>query len=101
MPFFKVIVEGSNLSIPSEQTESPIAGFFTSRVVWASNKLAAEAKAVRSVEKLWAEPAYVSQPSASKLVLAVSKSTPASIWQWLAAPNKGHTFFPAEDPRGA
>ena len=97
MPFFTVLIEGSDLRIPGEPGSSPIVGFFTSRVVWSHTKASAESKVLRSVEKLWAEGSYSAQPSASQLKLSVSESGPASLKQWLVAPRKGHTFFPEEN----
>lgn len=98
MPFFRVLIEGSNLSIPGEAGGSPIVGFFTSRVVWSDTKANAESKVLHSVEQLWASGSYAAKPSASQLKLSVSESGPASLGQWFSAPRKGHSFFSAENP---
>jgi len=100
MPFFCVIVEGSNLCIPGALNEPSIAGFFTSRVVWAPDRKTAEAKALRSVRDVWASGSCADQPSAGQLELAVSESNPSSFHRWLLAANKGHAFFPAENDDG-
>jgi hypothetical protein len=96
MPFYRVLIEGTNLRIPGEQNQPPIVGFFTTRVVWSSTQASAEAKAMQSVRQLWAMGSYGSQPSAKQLKLAVSESGPSTLWRWLSAPNKGHAFFAAE-----
>jgi hypothetical protein len=96
MPFFLVVIEGSNLCIPGEQDEPPIAGFFTSRFVWAADIGNAEGKALRSVRNAWESGGYAKQPTAGQLRLAVTESSPSSFRQWLQGPSKGHTFFPAE-----
>ena len=97
MPFFQVLIEGANLSIPGESDGDPIVGFFTSRIVWSSNLARAEAKALESVKQLWCAGSYAQQPSAAQLVLSVSESAPATLRQWLSAPNKGHAFFSAAE----
>lgn len=97
MPFFHVLIEGTNLCIPGQEDhELPIVGFFTSRVVWALELRAAEAKALQNVRDVWVRGDCAKQPTSDQLVLAVSESSPSSLRQWLLAPNKGHVFFPME-----
>lgn len=101
MPFYRVLIEGSNLDIPNEVGDPPIVGFFTSRVLWSNSKADAEIKALNSVKQLWERGGYFTKSSAGQLALSVSESGPASLWQWLTAPNKGHAFFAAESAREA
>ena len=101
MPFFLVMIEGTNLSIPSEAEQAPIVGFFTSRVVWSSTLAKAEIKALASVRRLWETGSYARQPSSKQLVLSVSESAPSTLRQWLSAPNSGHTFFAENEPSEA
>jgi hypothetical protein len=96
MPFFRVLIEGSNLCIPGEQDEPPLAGFFTSRVVWATDMGNAEGKALGFVRDAWENGDYAKQPTSGRLELAVTESSQSSFRQWLRGPNKGHTFFSAE-----
>lgn len=96
MPFFHVLVEGTNLCIPGQVGELPIVGFFTSRIVWATDTKAAEVKALEAVRDVWVSGSCAAQPTSDQLVLAVSESNPSSFGQWLRAPNKGHMFFPME-----
>lgn len=93
MPFFVVLIEGTNLAIPGEGGEPPIIGFFTSRVVWSRTKCQAEMAVLKSVRQLWSSGTYAKQPSAGKLVLSVSESGPSTFRQWLSAPRGGHAFF--------
>lgn len=97
MPFFHVLIEGTNLCIPGkEEHDAPIVGFFTSRVVWAPELKAAEAKALRIVRDVWARGDCARQPTSNQLVLAVSQSGLSTARRWFLAPNKGHVFFPKE-----
>lgn len=96
MPFFHVLIEGTNLCITGEEDQLPIVGFFTSRVVWAGDLKAAEAKALRNVRDVWTRGDCADQPTAEQLSLAVSESSSSSFRQWLLAPNKGHVFFQME-----
>ena len=66
MPFFNVLVEGSNLFIPSRDGEPPVVGFFTSRVVWASEVRKAEQKALRSVRDEWQTGEYARHPTSDR-----------------------------------
>jgi hypothetical protein len=94
MPIFHVLLEGSNLCIPGQQSGPPLVGFFATRVVWARGIADAEAKAIRSVQKAWEHGVYAKQPTSGQLKLTVSESGAASLRHWLRAPNKGHVFFP-------
>lgn len=96
MPFFHVLLEGSNLCIPGRSGEAPSVGFFTTRVVWARCIADAEAKALRYVRKAWEHGVYANQPTSDQLTLTVSQSGPSSLGGWLSAPNKGHVFFPED-----
>lgn len=97
MPFFHVLIEGTNLCIPGKgEHEAPIVGFFTSRVVWAPGLKAAEAKALRIVRDVWVRGYCARLPTSDQLVLAVSQSGLSSVRRWFLAPNKGHVFFPKE-----
>lgn len=99
MPFFNVLVEGSNLFIPSRDGEPPVVGFFTSRVVWASEVRKAERKALRSVRDEWQTGEYARYPTSDRLQLAASEVSRSSFSRWLGAANKGHVFFPADPDR--
>jgi hypothetical protein len=96
MPFYRVVVERTNLHIPVGADRPPLVGFFTTRVVWSSTLKDGESKALQSVRNLWSSGRYASQPSASLLSLAVSESGPSTLSAWLRATNHGHAFFPAE-----
>lgn len=96
MPFFHVLLEGSNLCIPGQLGEAPSVGFFTTRVVWARGIEDAEGKALRSVKKAWEHGVYAKQPTSEQLKLRVSESGPSSLGRWLRAPNRGHVFFPED-----
>jgi hypothetical protein len=96
MPFFSVLMEGSNLRIPGGNGEPPIAGFFAARVVWAADTRTAEDKALRSVRDAWVNGGYASQPTSSQLDLAVSETKLSSLRGWLDASNRGYTFFSVE-----
>lgn len=96
MPFFNILVEGSNLFIPGRDGDPPVVGFFTSRVVWASAVHKAEQKALQSVRDEWQTGEYARHPTSDRLQLATSEVSPSSFSRWLSAPNKGHVFFPAD-----
>jgi len=96
MPFFHVLLEGSNLCIPGQPGEAPSVGFFTTRVVWARGIEDAEGKALRSVKKAWEHGVYAKQPTSEQLKLRVSESGPSSLGRWLRAPNRGHVYFPED-----
>ena len=98
MPFYRVLIEGNNLRISGEKGAPGIAGFFTTRIVYATSRHEAEDRALASVRSEWQEPKYAKQPGAQNLSLAVSEVGKSGFIQWLRAPNKGHTFFSAASP---
>lgn len=95
MPFFRFLLEGTNLQIPVEGA-TPVIGFFTTRVVWANTRAEAEAKALQSVRDLWTTGRYAATPSAAQLTITGSETGPANLWSWLRAPSTGHAFFASE-----
>ena len=53
MPFFRVMLSGTGISIPSEDGSAPVVGFYTTRDVYASNVEQATTKATDLVLKHW------------------------------------------------
>lgn len=101
MPFFSVLIEGSNQCIPGQGDEPPAVGFFTSRIVWARELRMAARKAVQAVRDDWRTGSCARQPTADQLKLVVSESSLSSVFRWVFGPNKGHVFFSADPEDGA
>lgn len=95
MPFFSVLIEGNGLRIGAADEGPPIAGFFTSRVVWADSPAAAERIAMDGVAKEWSLEPYASQPGAQSLSLRSSESRPVGFIRGLVERPSGFTFFSA------
>ncbi len=98
MAFYRVLVEGTNLRIPGEGTNPGIAGFFTTRVVYAATAHAAEKKALELVRLEWQRPEYSNQPSAASLALSVSEVGASTFLKWFTTANRGFTFFSGQVP---
>ena len=96
MPFFRVLLQGTNLQMRETAGDRAITGFFTTRFVAAPSLAIAESKAILSVRRLWLSPKFATRPGALELQLTVSESSPCSAWQWLRAHNKGHSFYEKE-----
>jgi hypothetical protein len=97
MSFFSVLIEGNGLSFGSSVEEPDIAGFFTTRVVWAKTPEQAGHKAIELVLQEWRTEPYVSQPGAKNLTLIVSECHPVGFVSGLFNRPSGFTFF-ASDP---
>ena len=101
MAFYRVLVEGSNLKIPGNGSSPGIAGFFTTRVVYAATSPSAENKALELVRQEWQKPEYAGQPSAHGLALKVAEVGTTTLLSWLGTPNRGFTFYSNELPSEA
>ena len=53
MPFFRVMLSGTGISLPCEEGSAPIVGFYTTRDVYASSIEQAVRKATDLVLKHW------------------------------------------------
>ena len=96
MPFFKVLVQGRNLRMGVAGSGRLITGFFATRFVLAPSIAVAESEALLSVRRLWLTPEYAARTGAVGLQLTVSESSLCSVWQWLKASNRGHSFYEIE-----
>lgn len=97
MPFFSVLLEGTGLGCSSSNEELPVAGFFTTRVVWARSRDEAERRATEEVVQEWSVEPYVSHPGAKSLSLAVSECDEVGFMRGLVNRPSGFTFFAAEE----
>jgi hypothetical protein len=97
MPFYRVLLEGNGLCIDSSDEAPPIAGFFTTRVVWAKAAESAGRAAIDLVAREWRTEPYVSQSGAASLSLAVSECAPVGFIHGLISRPSGFSFFSAEE----
>jgi hypothetical protein len=97
MPFYAVLLHGEGVHMPCSDGGRPIAGFYTSRVVWARTESLACEKALQLVRMLWESVAYKVQNQGRSPILSVESCERATIARWLSAPKKGHTFYPEEE----
>ncbi len=93
MRFYSVLIEGNGLSLGKSVEEPDIAGFFTTRVVWAKCPERAGQSAVELVMQEWGVERYVSHPGARSLFLTVSECHPVGFVSGLFNQPSGFTFF--------
>jgi len=97
MPYFKVILSGRGIDLPSE-SDSAI-GFFTTRLVRSTDSTSAESLAKDLVLSEWRPGGtYAKANRGSQPVLSVEQSFPVG---WLAgafgSKDSGYTFYCHED----
>ncbi|MBE7366208.1 hypothetical protein [Ramlibacter pallidus] len=58
MPYYRVMLHGTGIRVPSEGSGEDIIGFYTTRLVRASSEAEAERNACRNVETQWTTEEY-------------------------------------------
>ena len=101
MPFFRVMLHGTGIEVPSvEGDEPPIVGFYTSRDVTASDEGVAVRAAADLVKAEWVSGDYADANRGSVPELAPEGVTRIGLFaRWLSR-TRGYTFYaadPAED----
>ncbi len=95
MARFRVLIEGSGIELPRDESRSEvIRGFFVSRVVSASNPEAAAARATAVIAFDWSSGRFSELNSSPKL--SVAEVRRAGVWEWLRARNTGYAFHPGK-----
>jgi hypothetical protein len=97
VPYFKVLVNGRALRIPGAEGEPDIRGFFTTRVVRASNGDEAAERAVEAVRETWSTEPFAKANRSQVPVLRADEVHSSSFLESLRTPGKGYTFYTEED----
>ena len=95
MAFYKVIVHGTGISVPSD-AGSPLIGFYTTRAVRAGSAEEAVVKAKASVAALWSSQEYAEKNAGEPPTLETEAVAEISRWAAFKIPNKGHVFYGVE-----
>jgi len=93
LPYFKVMLEGKGIDIPSEENGPPITGFFTTRLVRASTIEEAEEKAKTMILTEWASGDYARANKGSFPSLTVSSMEKTSFIESLKSKYSGYSFY--------
>jgi len=96
MPFFCVLIEGSNICILGQGDAPSMTGFFSSQVLWASSARDAERKALQSIRLTWNRGVDTKHLNSIQPNLNVSETSRSTFSQWLFHSNSGNVFFPDE-----
>ena len=94
MPFFRVRVEGTGISVPMGDSEA--VGFFATRAVRARSEAEAVTKVRSMIQAAWTTGKYAAWSRGVAPAIRVE-----GVWQspWLRNvlfKNHGHVFYPAE-----
>jgi len=76
----------------------PIIGFYTTRVVKAESRSAAEEKAKGDLSEEWTSEPYVSSNSGALPTLIVESVKVVRFFDWLRSKNRGYSFYADQDP---
>jgi len=99
MPYFKVILSGSGIEYPFEDASAPVIGFFTTRVVRASNRGHAQLLAKNLVLSDWqAGGIYAAANRGRVPSLAVEKCFPIGRFAGIFGRKPGgYSFYQHDD----
>ena len=90
MPFFSVLVEGSEINIDIGSDKA--SGFFVSRVVFAKSKAAASSAAIAAVSKEWTDGPHRQFGVCPRLI--ATETSQLSFLTGLLARRQGYVFHP-------
>lgn len=93
MPYFKVMLEGNGIDIPSEENEHSITGFFTTRLVRAATTEEAEEKAKTMILTEWASGEYARANKGSLPSLTVSSMEKTTFIKSFKSKYSGYSFY--------
>lgn len=93
MPFFQVALHGDGVLIVNENPEHNIIGFYTTRIVRASDEANAARAACTMVQAQWLSPPYKTSNVGGPPRLQVESVQRSSIWSSLRFRNTGHSFY--------
>lgn len=93
MPYFKVMLEGKGIDIPSEENKPSITGFFTTRLVRASTTEEAEEKAKTVILAEWTSGEYARANKGRLPSLTVSSLEKTSFIESLKSKYSGYSFY--------
>jgi hypothetical protein len=96
MPFFRFIIHGQGIAI---EGRAGVAGFYTTRWVFAATQDEAARKAIEAVRRDWTiGPFSKLSPGFPPTSVAIDQGWQIGLHEIWSAPNKGYTFYfdPAE-----
>lgn len=97
MPYFQVMLNGEGVHIAHENPKDAIVGFYTTRIVRATDEADAERAACAMVQAQWLAPKYKSNNVGGPPQLSIESVQRTSFWAWLRSRNTGHVFYGPED----
>ena len=92
MPYFRVLLHGSGISMPTEGG-APVIGFYTTRHVKASSHEAASEKAKDVVLRDWKDGVYAQANHGEMPELTIESVDKIRFIDALRSPNAGYTFY--------
>ncbi len=100
MPYFRVQLHGTGICLVGSDSEPPIVGFYTTRIVRAESREAAATAAARSVTAQWGSgTAYAKNNRGSLPMLSVEWAKDDTFIGSLRFRGTGHTFYSADPTR--
>lgn len=93
MPYYKVMLEGDGIDIPSEENGPSIIGFFTTRLVRASTPKDAEEKAMTMILSEWKSGTYALANRGLLPNLVTSSIEQASLFETFKSKYSGYSFY--------
>jgi hypothetical protein len=97
MPYFRVMIEGEGIDVPSENNGPSIIGFFTTRIVEASTAEAAESKAKNMILAEWSTGTYAETNRSSLPTMVVESVIETGFLESVKFKNEGYTFYTKAD----
>ena len=94
VPYFRVLLEGEGIEVPSKDNGPSIAGFFATRLVRAGTADEAEEKAKSMILSEWTSGSYANANKGSLPNLTISSVHKSSFMERFMSKFEGYTFYP-------
>jgi hypothetical protein len=97
MPYYRVMLHGTGIRLDDPAGQCKAIGFYTTRIVRATNDEDASARATDVVTRQWAEPEYARSNVGSAPRLSIESVMKSSLLERLRFRGTGHTFYRGDE----
>lgn len=93
MPYYRVMLHGTGIRVPSQESGEDLIGFYTTRLVRAASEAEAERNARRNVETQWTTGEYAATNLGARPELSTEWVRQTSFLDLFFFKSKGHAFY--------
>jgi len=97
VPYYRVMLHGTQIRVAGDDPDRPIVGFYATRLVRGASEEDAVRLAKERIKSEWSEPRYSRTNLGALPFLHTESVARTSLLDRLTFPNKGHVFYAEGD----